>query len=333
MIICFPHPPGAGGPGSFQIRFEKALQADGWEIIYANSPKRPDVIMVVGGTRKLYWLWTMKQKGIPIVFRLDGINWLHRKRKTSLKSFVLAESRNFNNKFIHAFLADKIVYQSRFVENWWNKKGWKKRNEVTIVHNGVRLPDLPEEKKHPATSQRLVVLEGTIDYSPYAVRLLNELATRLSENISIELYGRFELPANQAKLHERIQYKGFVARDKVSAVMNGAIYLSLDINPACPNTVVEAMACGTPVVGFDTGALKELVLDDAGVIVPYGSDPWKLAYPDVDSLLTAIYQVADNYELYAQNARMIAEQKFTIDLMTEQYLEVLNNQFTAANIM
>ncbi len=56
---------------------------------------------------------------------------------------------------------------------------------------------------------------------------------------------------------------------------------SADLNAACPNSVIEAMACGLPVAGFDTGALNELIVGDAGRLVPYGGDPWRLEKPDI----------------------------------------------------
>ena len=103
------------------------------------------------------------------------------------------------------------------------------------------------------------------------------------------------------------------------------MYLSLDINPACPNTVAEALACGAPVVGFKTGALPELVDNNCGKIIEYGSDPWDLEYPDVGSLESAIVQVFDEYELYSNNAYQRASQRYDVRDMLEKYLEVIEN--------
>ena len=78
--IAFPHPPGHGGHGSFQTRFEKALRAADWTVVYAQDRVVPDVVMVIGGTKRLGWLWRMKRKEVPIIHRLDGLAWLHRRQ-------------------------------------------------------------------------------------------------------------------------------------------------------------------------------------------------------------------------------------------------------------
>ncbi len=323
MIICFPHKPGAGGPGSYQTRFEKELNDRGWEIIYKGNNKKPDLIFVVGGTRHLLWLFRMKFKGVPILYRLDGISWLHRKKKVGIKNFLLAEYRNFMCKLIHGFIADKIVYQSVFVQKWWDHSGYRKRHNTSIIYNGVVLP----QETHDANlsfKHKLLILEGNIDYSPYAVRLMNELSSKLSHEIDIELYGNFEFTKNINQIDPNINYHGFLPLNKVYDVMLGSIYLSLDINPACPNTVIEALACGAPVVAFNTGSLKELVPPESGIIVPYGSDPWVLVYPDVDALTKAILKVKENYSWYSANARKLAEDRYSVEDMTEKYLEVIN---------
>jgi len=62
--------------------------------------------------------------------------------------------------------------------------------------------------------------------------------------------GSLKKQQSKNKLDERLQYKGFLNRDNVYDVLLGSVYLSLDINPACPNTVAEALACSAPVVAF-----------------------------------------------------------------------------------
>lgn len=323
MTIMFPHPPGSGGPGGFQRRFEQELKNKGWTIKYASDAVRPDVVFVVGGTRRLFWLLKMKLKGIPIIYRLDGINWLHRKRKDGLKQLLMGEIHNFLNKIIHAFLANHIVYQSQFVKKWWEKEGWRKRRKWTIIHNGVNLKEFCPASLLEKTVP-LVCLEGMIDYSPYVIQLLNQFRELLPDFIQIELYGGFANKKLATELSNKIHYHGAVTRDKVSEVLRNSVYLSLDVNPACPNTVVEALASGSPVVAFDTGALPELVVGDAGIVVPYGSDPWQLEFPDVKALSRAILKVMGNYTDYSKKARKIAEERYSIDTMTEKYYDIIN---------
>ena len=102
-----------------------------------------------------------------------------------------------------------------------------------------------------------------------------------------------------------------------------SIYLSLDVNPACPNTVIEALSCGAPVVGYDTGAIKELVTNKVGICVDYGSNPWKLDYPNVENLKNAIDTISENYSEFSDNARKHAVKNFSIESITSQYIKII----------
>jgi len=101
------------------------------------------------------------------------------------------------------------------------------------------------------------------------------------------------------------------------------VLFSADLNAACPNAVVEALACGLPVVAFDTGALPELIQNDAGRVVPYGSNYWNLEPPDIPALATAAAHILTNQEHYRAAARAHAAANFGLDAMVEQYLEAL----------
>ena len=322
--ICFPHPPGSGGPGTFQSHFEKSIKEAGWRITYAGSSVSPTLIMVVGGTRRLFWLWKMKQKGIPILHRLDGIAWLHRKNFPGLRAFLLAEINNLLYKIIHNWLSDLIIYQSNFVMEWWSRKGNRRKDSYRIIYNGTNL-NIFKPPSDIGKSVRIVCIEGTIDYSPFVSMLINDLRDLLPSRMTFELYGNFRNKELVQSIHPDIDYKGFIPRGEVHKVLEGSIYLSLDLHPACPNGVIEALASGAPVVAFDTGSLKELVTSDAGEVINYGSDPWNVGYPDVKSLCASILKVEARYVQYSTAARKLAEERFSLEYMTQVYLQAMED--------
>lgn len=326
--VFFPHPPGAGGPGSFQRRFESTLIRSGFSVNYSKQSEKPDVIIIVGGTRKIFWLILNRLKGVPIIYRLDGILWLHKKRfkKIGIKKYVICEIHNYLSKFIQGFLANFIIYQSEFVMEWWQREQWVKRNSFKVICNSVDLslfhPILDENLE--SKKVRIVFLEGHIDYSPYAIDLINKVCDEIS-NIPVEVYGSFSSSSAKNKFTENVDFRGFVERNDLPSVFRGAIYVSLDIHAACPNTVIEALACGAPVVGYDTGSLKELVINGSGMIVPYGSNPWELGKPDFDKLVLGIGEVYRNYSEFSRNARELAIARYSLTDMFKKYQTVINN--------
>jgi len=83
------------------------------------------------------------------------------------------------------------------------------------------------------------------------------------------------------------------------------------------------MACGLPVVAFDTGALGELVTPEAGCIADYGGNVWNLDEPDIFALADCAQLVLENQTGYRTGARARAEQAFSLDLMVDKYIKVL----------
>ncbi|MEA3351032.1 MAG: glycosyltransferase family 4 protein, partial [Chloroflexota bacterium] len=125
-----------------------------------------------------------------------------------------------------------------------------------------------------------------------------------------------------------LHWAGLVLPERIPEINRRAHLLySSDINAACPNAVIEAMACGLPVLAFDTGALPELVTCDAGRVVPYGGDPWKLDTPDVPALTEAAVEILQNQPSFRTSARARAEAAFGLDAMVEGYLDVLTPGF------
>ncbi len=137
-ICIVPFVEGLGGGASFRFKFEDGLRARGIDVTH--DPNQPvDATLVLAGTRNLLPLWKARRRGQRIVQRLDGINWVHRKRNTGLKHFLRAEYGNLNLSLIRSHIATNIIYQSEFSRSWWESWYGKTRVPGAIVHNGVDL--------------------------------------------------------------------------------------------------------------------------------------------------------------------------------------------------
>lgn len=325
---------------SFQARLAAELNRRGIETVFRLEERPFDAVLVVGGTRQLVGLWRARRSGSAVIQRLDGRNWLHRRRPASLRHSIRAEYGNWLLQLIRSQLADGIVYQSQFSKQWWEGAAGATQVEDTVVHNGVDLavfsPDGPGQP--PKDFCRVVMVEGSLmgGYETgleHALQLCRGLQTRLGQPVELVVAGRAP-EALQVQMQQqmqgqsvRVRFAGLLPRQAIPALdRSGHMFFSGDLNPACPNAVIEALACGLPVVAYDTGALAELVQAGAGEIVPYGGDPWKLDTPDHDSLIDAAARVYHRQQSYRTAARQRAEAAFSIQKTVDGYLEFIHRQ-------
>jgi glycosyltransferase involved in cell wall biosynthesis len=121
-----------------------------------------------------------------------------------------------------------------------------------------------------------------------------------------------------------IIWTGVVAPKQIPALNRQAhLFLSTDLHATCPNSVIEALACGTPVAAFATGALPELVMGDSGRVVEYGNDPWRAELPRFDPLAEAVMEMLEDQGRFRRSARQVAEEHFDLGKMCTAYRQVL----------
>jgi glycosyltransferase involved in cell wall biosynthesis len=330
-VCIVPRVEGLGGVTSFRLKFENGLQARGIKVINALS-EPADVVLVLAGTRHLLPLWSARRRGQRIVQRLDGINWVHRARWAGPRYTIRAIYGNANLAFIRRRLADHVIYQSEFVKGWWEDWYHPARVPSSVILNGVDLNQYTPNGLHerPSGHQRLLVVEGSLAGAQNSGLLYaGELADRLSHQYKIELcvVGKVD-KRTKKKLQRyttfRTRFLDTIPREQIPWMMRSAhLLFSAEVNPPCPNSVIEALACGLPVIGFDTGSLSEIVQDYAGWLAPYGANPWKLEKPNIAALTEAAVEVLEDQSRFRSFARAQAELNLGLDKMVDEYLKVL----------
>jgi len=327
--------PGIAGPASFQRRMAAGLRAMGMGVGFDLQDRPYDAVLVIGATRALHRLWQVKREGIPIVHRLNGMNWIHRVRRTGMRHFLRAEVNNRLLRLIRDRFADQVIYQSRFAQQWWEREFGLTLVPSRVVYNGVPLDQYhPEGSESPPRDRvRILVVEGNFrgGYEhglEAAVGLAEHLKAAQNQPVELALVGSVSSETRRLwdqKAQAALHWEGVVEPDLIPGYLRGAHMLyAADVHPACPNAVLEAMACGLPVVAFNTGALPELIDDAAGLVVPYGADAWRLEPPAIHNLAEAALRIYEDQGLFRNGARTRAESAFGLDAMLQGYLSAFS---------
>ena len=124
--------------------------------------------------------------------------------------------------------------------------------------------------------------------------------------------GEFPVPATSF---------GFVeSSDLLSIIYSAAdLFVIPSLEDNQPNTIMEAMSCGTPVVAFDTGGVPEIVFqDETGRVVPRG---------DTAAMAATIEHLLDGGELPRMRAtsRRTAEERFSRAGQVDAYAGLYRN--------
>jgi len=333
-LCLIPRISGVAGPAGFQRRLADGLARRGIGLTYDLADPAYDAVLVIGGTRHLAGLLEARRRGLPVLQRLNGMNWIHRRRRTGLRHFLRAELNNQVLQLIRSRLATQIVYQSEFARSWWERVHGSVPAPAIAVLNGVPLDVYSPQgsESRPADCIRILVVEANLSSGyeiglTWALDLARRMQVRLGKRVELAVAGRVRpvLREHADRIAGApVTWMGIVPPESIPALDRSAHMLfASDVMPACPNAVVEALACGLPVVSFDTGALPELVTRQAGRIVPYGGDAWQLQPPDLAALASAAAEVLDGGEGMRHRARARAEAGLGVETMLDGYLNAL----------
>jgi glycosyltransferase involved in cell wall biosynthesis len=333
-ICILPRLEGIGGPAAFYSRIKKSLLDHGFDVSANPLDLECRSILVIGGTHQVLDLWQARKRNLRIVQRLNGMNWVHRKRFTGIGHFLRSEKNNLILAVIRRYLAHRIVYQSCFSQQWWLSNYHSISKDERVIYNGVDLAAYSPGNGQiiPNDRIRILVVEGNIGWGhEYGLRNSFSLGKEVHQYTGrpVELVIAGQVPPEARSRwggdeNLQVRYLGVIPREEVLPLYQSAHFIfPVELNASCPNSVIEAMACACPVLGFATGSISELIGDEAGICVPYGRNHWMLEMPDIPALGRAACEILEKRNSYSIAARQRAQRLFSVETMAAGYLAAL----------
>lgn len=299
----------AGGTGKFQ-RLARRFPNDptGFSLLYLGSTWLPrDAGPLLGYARR---------RRIPVVVNQSGVAY---------PGWAGAETERVNDRFRRALLAaDHVLYQSEFckrsADEWLGEPGrtWE------VLYNAVDVGHFTPAGA--AADGEPVLLLGGDQTQAYRLELALRTLALLPEARLI-VTGRLvfdpEPLVRELGLSGRVELAGRYTQAEAPALYRRAqLLLHTKVLDPCPSLVVEAMACGLPVVYAASGGTVELVGDEAGIGVPH-PESWERDQPPApEALAEAVAAVLGERDRFAAAARRRAVERFALEPWLDRHADL-----------
>jgi glycosyltransferase involved in cell wall biosynthesis len=119
-------------------------------------------------------------------------------------------------------------------------------------------------------------------------------------------------------LTDRIDFPGWVVQQDLPLCLNTLRLLVIpSYTEGLPNIMLEAMACGTPVIATPVGAIPDIIKEGKTGFIMENNSPECIA----KSINRALND--PNLETIALNARLMVQREFTFDISVQQWKRIL----------
>ena len=219
----------------------------------------------------------------------------------------------------HIDAADRLIAVSQGVASELRRNYRVGRREIEVVTNGVDTRFFPLVASRRRGRGLLYV--GRLSYRKGLSRLLHALRLLDDPRARLDIVGEGPLSkdlmalARRLGVEERVRFLGFLDRNQLRELLKRVGCL---VNPADyesgPLTVLEALACGTPVVSTATGLAAEM--GDAPPLRIAEATPAGLA----QAITETLEQPGRTHDLVLAG-RELMERRFDWEVVTDRLLE------------
>ncbi|MCB4755526.1 MAG: glycosyltransferase family 4 protein [Elusimicrobia bacterium] len=292
--------------------------------------------IVSGKPLPLPYVRMSKKRGCKIILNQNGVYypaWFHGD----------CEKENGRLRKYHE-LADYVFYQSHFCFETTRQFVHPPERPHEILYNAVDTDHFtPADKKTLGKPLRLMTTSYFNHFTaePILNTLMRTLAALKEKGLESQLYIAGEIHedcrsgssaqqwlgkmAKNIGVENAIHYMGpYTTSELPDLLRQSDIFIHLRHNDACPNGILEAMACGLPVVFSQSGGTPELVGDAGiGLDVPQSFERWYL--PEPNKVAQAVYSIITHYDQLRHQARERADNHFSMVMWQQRQREIMQH--------
>lgn len=258
-------------------------------------------------------LWA-KQRGVKFIWNQNGVGF---------PAWAGSRCREVNARMHRLFeMADFVVYQSAFCQESADR--WLAPASVAseILYNPVDLSHFSPAPEPPPLDCWQLLAAGTHNQPSRVISAIEtlKLLCDAGRNAHLTIAGRLHWAGGDAEVAAAVAAAGvgdrvtlrpaFSQADAPTLLRAAHILVHAKYHDPCPTMVVEALACGVPVVGSRSGGMGELLGEDGGALVEVPLS-WEVsAYPAPAELAGAIETIMSGWPERSRSARERAELQF-----------------------
>ena len=158
-----------------------------------------------------------------------------------------------------------------------------------------------------------------IDYFIESCKLLAEKHPKLKEELGVVVYGK-----NSEQLKPLIPFQvfplDFISTEKELVNVYNAVdlYVTPSLEENLPTTIMEAMACGVPCIGFNVGGIPEMI--------DHLHNGYIAEYKSVEDLANGIVWTLDEseYQTLSEEACRKAVSNYSESTVAKKYIDIYN---------
>ncbi len=269
----------------------------------------------------------LKKSNIPVILNQNGVfysGWYNGNWK----------KKNLEMSYIY-HRADFVFWQSKFCKKCADKFLGRRKGPGEVLYNSVDTKVFIPKSKNLIGNNKTFnfLITGKIslalEYRVIAAIKGLDLAIKKGLNANLILAGELDKKVlincktllDQLNISQRFSYIGRYSQKNAPMIyQKGDAYIMLKYKDPCPNTVIEAMSCGLPVLYSKSGGLPELISQECGIGLQV-RESWEKGdiVPKYSDIADGMLKIYENHKKFSKNARNLAVKKFDLKFWIERH--------------